>query len=96
MSRYTFISSDCHAAPKMPDYRPFVAAEHREAFDDWLAESQREAAEARRKRIGGNLFDEDYIEEAEKNNDLSSMWKWSRCLGGRGIGPKKRKMSCEK
>jgi len=72
MSRYTFISSDCHAAPKMPDYRPYVAAAHRESFDDWLAESQRQAAEARRNRIGGNLFDEDYIEEAEKNDAFAA------------------------
>ena len=72
MSRYTFISSDCHAAPKMPDYRPYVAAAHRESFDDWLAESQRQAAEARRSRIGGNLFDEDYIEEAEKNDAFAA------------------------
>ncbi len=70
MSRYTFISSDCHAAPPMPEYRSFVAAAHRQSFDDWLAESQRDAAEARRARIGGTLFDEEYIEEAHKNEDF--------------------------
>ncbi len=48
MSRYTFISCDCHAAPPMREYRSFVAAAHREAFDDWLAQSRREAVEARR------------------------------------------------
>ncbi len=65
MSRYTFISSDCHAAPPMPDFRSFVAAAHRDAFDDWLTSSQHEAAAARRERIGGNLFVEEYIVEAE-------------------------------
>ena len=72
MSRYTLISSDCHAAPPMREYRSFVAAAHRQAFDDWLAQSQREAAAARRARIGGNLFDEEYIEEAEKNEDFAA------------------------
>lgn len=72
MSRYTFISSDCHAAPPMPEYRPYIGTAHHAAFDDWLRESKREAAEARRARIGGNLFDEDYIEEAEKNEDFAA------------------------
>ncbi len=72
MSRYTFISSDCHAAPPMPEYRPFIAAAHREAFDDWLAQSRREAVEARRERIGGDLFDKEYIEQAEKNEDFAA------------------------
>lgn len=72
MTRYTFISSDCHAAPPMSEYRPFVASAHREAFDSWLAQTKREAAEARRERIGGNLFDEDYIEEAERNEDFAA------------------------
>ncbi len=72
MSRYTFISSDCHAAPPMPDFRSFVAAAHRDAFDEWLTSSQHEAAAARRERIGGNLFDEEYIEEAEKNEDFAA------------------------
>ena len=70
MTRYTLISSDCHAAPPLPEYRSFIAKAHREAFDDWLTQTEREAAEARRERIGGNLFDEEYIEAAEKNQDF--------------------------
>jgi len=65
MTRYTLISSDCHAAPQLPEYRSFIAKAHREAFDDWLRQTEREAAEVRRERMGGNLFDEEYIEEAE-------------------------------
>ena len=37
MKPYTLISSDCHAAPPMKDYRAFVEPRFRDDFDRWLA-----------------------------------------------------------
>jgi len=36
--RYTVISADCHAGAELHDYRPYLAAEHHEAFDAWAAD----------------------------------------------------------
>ena len=72
MDRYTVISSDCHAAPPMKDFRPYVSAAQRDAFDEWLGWTEQKAAAARRKRIGGNLFDEDYVKQAEKAEPVAS------------------------
>ncbi|MFI6770152.1 amidohydrolase family protein [Streptomyces sp. NPDC050355] len=35
--RYTVISADCHAGADLLDYKPYLAAEHHEAFDAWAA-----------------------------------------------------------
>ena len=72
MSHYVVISSDCHAAPKKRDFRPYVGPGQRDAFDAWIAESERLEAEAQRKRIGGKLFDEDYVKEAEKAEPVAT------------------------
>ena len=83
MDRYVMISSDCHAAPPMKDYRQFVDPNYRDAFDDWLTEMQERAAEARRKRIGGELFDKKFTKQAEKaepvaTGGLDGLWDHDR------------------
>ncbi len=52
MKPYTLISSDCHAAPPMKDYRAFVEPRFRDDFDRWLEQTEKKAAAERRKRIG--------------------------------------------
>ena len=72
VNRYTLISSDCHAAPPMPEYRRYVEARHRAAFDDWIQLAEKRAAATRRERIGGELFDEDFVEETRKEEPIAS------------------------
>ncbi len=72
MKPYTLISSDCHAAPPMKDYRAFVEPRFRDDFDRWLEQTEKKAAAERRKRIGGNLFDEDYMKEAMESEPIAS------------------------
>ena len=42
MKPHTLISSDCHAAPPMKDYRTYVEPQYRADFDRWLEQSQKE------------------------------------------------------
>ena len=48
MSRILMVSSDCHAMARIDDYRPYVEARHRNAFDRWAqsVEDQRERERA--------------------------------------------------
>ena len=33
MDHYLVISSDCHAGPETPDYKPYVDSKYHDAFD---------------------------------------------------------------
>ena len=37
MDRYVVISADCHAGADLLDYRPYLEAKYRDAFDEWAA-----------------------------------------------------------
>lgn len=61
-SRYTLISSDCHAGLPCEEYRPYLEAEYHERFDEHLAERVANREEALK-------FNYDYITNWETENE---------------------------
>ena len=45
MSHYLMVSSDCHAAARTSDYRPYIESRHVAAFEEWSTRAQTGARE---------------------------------------------------
>ena len=64
MDHYLVISSDCHAGPETPDYKPYVDPEYHDEFDRSLVEREALLAQMREQR--GSLMmggDDEFQEE---------------------------------
>ena len=64
MDHYLVISSDCHAGPETPDYKPYVDPKYHDAFDESLVEREALLAQMREQR--GSLLmggDDEFQEE---------------------------------
>jgi predicted TIM-barrel fold metal-dependent hydrolase len=64
MDHYLVISSDCHAGPETPDYKPYIDAQYHDAFERSLVEREAMLAEMRAER--GSLLmggDDEFQEE---------------------------------
>jgi predicted TIM-barrel fold metal-dependent hydrolase len=72
MPRYTVISADCHAGLPNAEYRPYLDASYRDAFDRSLAE--RAVMEAELAKIG--LRNEEFAEEWERDNGEGLRGGW--------------------
>lgn len=70
--RYLVISADCHAGLPNPEYRDYLDPEHREAFDQSLA--QRALMEEELK--GRGLRNEDFAEEWEREHGEGLRGGW--------------------
>jgi predicted TIM-barrel fold metal-dependent hydrolase len=75
MDHYLVISSDCHAGPETPDYRPYVDPEYRDAFDNSLVEREALLAQMREQRgslmMGGDdEFQEEWFGHEEGEESL--------------------------
>ena len=60
---YLVISSDCHAGPETPEYRPYLDPEHRERFDESLVEREALLAQMRESSPFAMGGDDEFQEE---------------------------------
>src|SRR5215218_10302075 len=75
---YLVISADCHAGPDSPVYREFLDPQHREQFDEELAQRDALMQQMRRERFGtdddvfagSEEFQEEWFGEDEDGNSL--------------------------
>ncbi len=68
MDRYTLISADCHAAPKLDDARSYVDPERRADYDSWREKLARREAE----RLGEPLFAEDARDDFQEESTIAA------------------------
>ena len=60
---YLVISSDCHAGPETPEYRPYLDPEYRERFDESLVEREALLAQMRESSPFAMGGDDEFQEE---------------------------------
>ena len=75
MDHYLVISSDCHAGPETPDYKPYIDPEYHDAFDKSLVEREALLAQMREQRgsllMGGDdEFQEEWFGHEEGEESL--------------------------
>ena len=75
MDHYLVISSDCHAGPETPDYKPYVDPAYHDAFDQSLVEREALLAQMREQRgslmMGGDdEFQEEWFGHEEGEESL--------------------------
>ena len=72
--RYLVISSDCHAGPETPEYRPYLDPEYRDRFDESLVEREALLAQMREQNpiaMGGDdEFQEEWFGHEEGDESL--------------------------
>ncbi|MCL2584943.1 MAG: amidohydrolase family protein [Streptosporangiales bacterium] len=84
MNRLTVISSDGHAAARMPDYRPYMEPGYRDAFDDFVKVYEKHGVNATDpkallNRLDREMYDE-WAEKAAAPGKLDGYWNPERRL----------------
>jgi predicted TIM-barrel fold metal-dependent hydrolase len=74
--RHTVISCDCHAIGRPEDFRPYIDAAYRDAYDDYVAGQRRAAARVKESiEKGQSLFSKEGVDSFEGQDAVA--------LGGR-------------
>lgn len=76
MDRYLVISSDCHAGLPNAEYRPYLDAEYRPRFDEFLQQREAMRTQMADSGIGNQEFADEWFEENEEG--LRGGWEAAR------------------
>ncbi len=83
MSRMLLVSSDCHAAARPDDYRPYIEGRHLSAYEEWLPRMRRgDVSELQEStsRYGETTVSDHFDHEAFLAGGADGYWNFERRL----------------